>query len=141
MGSAAATTAFTQIPTHLRLLGRPCLYLQYQNVIIMLSEEEKAFMVYWEKNRARQKKTFYQLLVGLPLGLLLALPILLNYLSGWNKRAVMVGNAQSSPFVLLIAVLAIAVFFSIFNKRHKWEMNEQRYLELKGKAGKDVKTG
>ncbi len=106
----------------------------------MLSEEEKAFMVYWERNRERQKKTFYQLLVGLPLGLLLALPILLNYLSGWNKRAVMVGNAQSSPVVLLIAVLAIAVFFSIFNKRHRWEMNEQRYLELKGKAGRDVKT-
>ncbi|HRQ52100.1 MAG TPA: hypothetical protein PLR74_16240, partial [Agriterribacter sp.] len=82
----------------------------------------------------------YQLLIGLPLGLLLALPILVNYLSGWNKRATMVGNAQSHPLVLIIAVLAIAVFFSIFNRRHKWEMNEQRYLELKQKEKADVKT-
>ena len=106
----------------------------------MLSEEEKSFLVYWEQNRARQKKIFYQLLVGLPLGLLIALPILLNYMLGWNKRAVMVGNAQSNPLVLVVAVLAIAVFFSIFNRRHKWEMNEQHYLELKGKQAGDVKT-
>ncbi|HTN05909.1 hypothetical protein [Agriterribacter sp.] len=106
----------------------------------MLSEEEKAFIIYWEQNRVRQKRMFYQLLVGLPLGLLLALPILVNYLSGWDKRAVMVGNTQSNPLVLIIAVLAIAVFFSIFNRRHKWEMNEQRYLELKQAQEADVKT-
>lgn len=97
----------------------------------MLSEEEKAFMAYWEQNRLRQKKTFHQLLIGLPLGLLIALPIIINYLSGWHKRAVMVGNAQSSPLILIIAVLAIAVFFAIFHKRHRWDLNEQRYLELK----------
>ena len=106
----------------------------------MLSEEEKLFLAYWEQNRARQKKIFYQLLVGLPLGLLIALPILLNYMLGWNKRATMVGNAQFNPLVLIVAVLAIAVFFSIFNRRHKWEMNEQRYLELKEKEAEDVKT-
>ena len=106
----------------------------------MLSEEEKAFLAYWEQNRERQKKIFYQLLVGLPLGLLLALPILLNYMLGWNKRATMVGNAQFNPLVLIIAVLAIAVFFSILNRRHKWEMNEQHYLELKDKERKDVKA-
>ncbi len=106
----------------------------------MLSEEEKAFIIYWERNRVRQKKVFYQLLVGLPLGLLLALPILVNYLSGWDKRATMVGNTQSNPLVLIIAVLAIAFFFAIFNKRHKWEMNEQRYLELKHAKEDDVKT-
>src|SRR5690606_11536230 len=115
------------------------LYLHF-NLISMLSEDEKAFLVYWEQNRARQKRVFYQLLVGLPLGLLLALPILINYMSGWDKRAVMVGNTQSNPLVLIIAVLAIAVFFSIFNRRHKWEMNEQHYLELKGKEAEDVKT-
>ena len=84
------------------------------NFTTMLSEEEKLFLAYWEQNRARQKKIFYQLLVGLPLGLLIALPILLNYMLGWNKRATMVGNAQYNPLVLIVAVLAIAVFFFIF---------------------------
>ena len=125
---------------HTILPNRPA-YICISILIAMLTEEEKAFLVYWEQNRAKQKKVFYQLLVGLPLGLLIALPILLNYMLGWNKRATMVGNTQFNPLVLVIAVLAIAVFFSIFNRRHKWEMNEQHYLELKDKAGKDVKTG
>jgi len=107
---------------------------------LMLTDEELNFMAYWEENRAKQKKIIYQLLVGLPLGLIIALPILLNYLLGWNKRAVMVGNAQFNPLILLVAVIAIAVFFAIFNRRHKWEMNEQRYAELKNKAEKSVKT-
>ncbi len=106
----------------------------------MLTEEERNFMIYWEQNRGKQKKLFYQLLLGLPLGLIVALPILLNYLLGWNKRAVMVGNAQFNPLVLLVAVIAIAVFFAIFSRRHRWEMNEQRYSELKNKTEKAVKT-
>lgn len=103
----------------------------------MLSKEEKAFMEYWEQNRAKEKKMFRQLLLGLPLGLLFTLPILVNYLSGWYKRAEMVGRSQFNPGVLISAVLIIVVFFAIFNKRHKWEMHEQRYKELQHKQKKD----
>lgn len=99
----------------------------------MLSKEETAFMRYWEQNREKEKKTVRQLLYGLPLGLLFTLPILVNYMSGWYKRAEMVGRAQFNPGVLISAVLIIVVFFSIFNKRHKWEMKEQYYKELENK--------
>ncbi|MBX2924036.1 MAG: hypothetical protein KF746_17690 [Chitinophagaceae bacterium] len=100
----------------------------------MLTDEEKSFMIYWEQNRLKEKRTFRQLLIGLPLGLIFTLPILINFISGWYKRADMVGRAQFNPAVLISAAIIIAVFFAIFNKRHRWEMNEQRYLELKSKA-------
>ncbi|OJY91155.1 MAG: hypothetical protein BGP14_06150 [Sphingobacteriales bacterium 44-15] len=99
----------------------------------MLTEEEKAFLEYWEQNRTKERKTWRQLLIGLPLGLLFALPILINLFSGWYIRADMEARSGSSPTVLIMAVLIIASFFAIFSKRYKWERNEQRYKELKGK--------
>lgn len=107
----------------------------------MVSEEEKAFVKYWEENRNREKRFFYQLLIGLPLGLIFTLPILINYLAGWDKRATMVGNAQLNPGLLITAVIIIAVFFAVFSKRHRWEMQEQRYLEIREKMKDDVNNG
>jgi len=39
----------------------------------------------------------------------------------------------SLVLVLLVAAIAIVLFVIIFSARHRWEMNEQRYLELKYK--------
>jgi integral membrane sensor domain MASE1 len=104
----------------------------------MLSAEEKAFIDFWEKNRQRQKKVTYQLLVGLPLGVLFTVPILLNFFSGWYKRATMVGNSQFNPLVLIVAALLIIIFLAVFSRKHRWDMNEQRYLELKAREGNDA---
>jgi hypothetical protein len=100
-----------------------------------LTEDEQKFIDYWERERLRQRKTMYQLLVGLPLGLLFALPILVNFLLGrfWYKRADAVGNSQFNPLVLVVAVMGIAVFIAIFQKKFKWDQQEQRYQEFKAK--------
>lgn len=101
----------------------------------MLTETEKQFLRYWETNRLREKKLNKQLLVGLPVGLLFAVPVLIALFSGklWYERADMQANASSSPVVLIVAVVCIAVFVAIFYKRHQWDMREQHYLELKAK--------
>ncbi len=104
----------------------------------MLTAEEKNFIIYWEENRLREKKTFKQWLVGLPLGMLFGIPILLNFYSGWYKRANMdlnsgLTNRTFNPLVLIVALLLIISFIAIFSKRHRWDMNEQKYLELKSK--------
>ena len=40
-------------------------------------------------------------------------------------------HADSSVIiVVLIAIVAIVVFITIFSARHKWDMNEQHYHEL-----------
>ena len=102
----------------------------------MLSTEEEKFLAYWEENRTREKSFFRQLLPGLSFGLIMAVIILLNFLAGWYTRANMVANSQSTPTVLVIALFIIAIFCGVFYKRHKWEMNEQHFLELKSKREK-----
>ena len=96
----------------------------------MLTEEEENFLIYWHKNREKETSLFRQLFVGLPLGLSIGAGILLNFVSGWYTRATMVANGQSTPLVLILAVILIIIFCSFFYKRFRWDMNEQRYLEL-----------
>ncbi|MBS1915528.1 MAG: hypothetical protein JST87_04575 [Bacteroidetes bacterium] len=105
----------------------------------MLTEDEERFILYWEQNRDRQKRTFRQLLVGIPIGLLFAVPIFVNFVSGWYKRADMVSNTQEfNPAVLLVALLLIIGFIAIFSKKHQWDMREQHYRELLAKRSKNV---
>jgi hypothetical protein len=98
-----------------------------------LNENEIAFMRYWEQNRLKERKILNQLLVGLPLGVLFGMPVLVNLFLGWYKRANMEANTELSPAVLLTAILLIIVFVAIFSRRHKWDMKEQYYLELKAR--------
>jgi pilus assembly protein TadC len=100
-----------------------------------MNEQERLFVKYWEEKRERESSLLFQLLTGLPIGILFSLPILLILLSGrwWYKRADMVANARMSPWILSIAVFIIAVFVAILYKRHLWDMKEQQYLEIKAR--------
>ena len=101
----------------------------------MLTEQEKLFVDYWDKNRDKQKRWFYQLAIGLPLGLVFALPILLSVIfHDWYKRMIYISASQVT--VIMIGVLGVAVFFTLFRMKFKWEQNEQLYKELKYKEKK-----
>ena len=107
----------------------------------MLTEQEEAFITYWAANREKQKRTFRQFLLGIPLALLFVVPITLNFFSGWYKRATMMRNTQDfNPGVLLLALILIVVFIAIFSRRFRWEQNEQRYIELLAKKERLEKT-
>ena len=98
----------------------------------MITDQEKLFIDYWEKNRDKQKKSLYQLALGLPLGLVFALPILLSIIfHDWYKNMEYISNSEVT--VIMMAVLAIAVFYALFRMKFKWEMNDQLYKELKFK--------
>jgi uncharacterized membrane protein len=107
----------------------------------MLSEQEKEFVRYWERNRLKQKKVFRLFLVGIPAGLSFAIPITISVISGWHKRAMMEANNPQdfNPLILIIALLLIVIFVAIFSKYHQWEMREQRYRELIAKQSADQK--
>jgi hypothetical protein len=60
----------------------------------MLTEEEKEFLIYWEKNREREKKTLRQFFFGLPIGLFISAGIILSLDLNWYPRANMVANAS-----------------------------------------------
>ena len=106
----------------------------------MLTESERRFLEYWEANRLREKKVNKQLLLGLPIGLLFAIPVLILLFSGkfWYQRASMEANSQTSPVILIIAIICIAVFVALFYKRHQWDQREQHYQELKAREQKEV---
>lgn len=106
-----------------------------------MTERELQFIEYWEANRLREKKWQYQLMVGIPIGLLFSLPIIIIVFTGryWYVRADMEANASLSPTLLIICVVIIAIFVAIFYKRHQWDMKEQQYKELKAKQERDNK--
>jgi ATP/ADP translocase len=104
----------------------------------MLTKEEKDFLNYWEANRGKNKKFLRQFSIGLPIGVLLVAAVFINLLSGWYKKADMIIRSNSSILItILIALVGIAIFFTIFSSRFKWEQNEQRYLDLKAKEQKE----
>ena len=107
----------------------------------MLSKEENAFILYWEQNRLRRKKVVRQFLLGIPAGLLIVVPIVVNLMSGWYKRAAIEANSQDfNPMVLMVALLLIVGFTAIFWQRHKWDQYEQRYQELLNRRARDEKS-
>jgi len=106
----------------------------------MLTGQEEAFIRYWEENRSRQKKVFRQFLVGIPVGLAFAIPILINLLSGWDIKAIQETSfafKKSQIMVLMVALLLIIGFVAIFYQKYKWDQYEQRYQELLAKKAKE----
>jgi hypothetical protein len=103
------------------------------------SEDEKKFIAYWEGNRLKEKRFISQLMYGLPIGIIFSVPILVNFLLGkfWYKRADAVGISQFSPTVLILAVILIAVFIALLNRKLRWEKLEQQYISLKKRTPSD----
>jgi predicted permease len=50
--------------------------------------------------------------------------------SGWYVRANMEANSKLNYLVLLLAILGISFFMAFIYRKFRWEMQEQRYLEL-----------
>ena len=113
-------------------------------ILGMFSKEEQDFIKYWEENRIKQKRFFKQIAIGLPFGVLFAVAMFLNFTSGWDKRVTTITKTypsfKSLIIVLLIAVLAIVVFISVFSVRVKWEKHEQKYRELLSRTESKTKS-
>ncbi|MFL5738994.1 MAG: hypothetical protein ACJ75B_02150 [Flavisolibacter sp.] len=97
----------------------------------MLTKKEEDFIRYWSHQRTNRKKFLRKLSIGLPLAVTLVVALMINFLSGWYKRADMELHSDSSVIiVVLIASLAIVVFIVLFSARYQWEQNELHYHEL-----------
>lgn len=110
----------------------------------MLTEKEKQFLVYWEKNRERENEFVNKLMGGLPMALLFSLPIILSVVVVWLFFPdFYMKISQTSPgtfFTIVIALMLISCFYSFFRMQFKWEMNEQLHQELKKKEQKELLT-
>lgn len=102
----------------------------------MLTEEERQFVRYWKDNRLRRKKGFRMIAFGLPVAIVVVVAILVNFFSGWYKKADMeIRSNGSLVLVVLVAAILIVIFTTLFSAHHKWEINEQRYRELLNRDG------
>lgn len=110
----------------------------------MITEKERQFITYWERERIWRSTFSNKLLSGLPMAMLFFMPIVLSivavyfYFPEWYTK---ISKTSFGMFVtVVIAVMIAIVFFSYFRMHHKWEMNEQLYKELKTKETKKVNT-
>ena len=103
----------------------------------MLTPEEEKFIQYWQEQRQRKKEFLKKFSIGLPVASILAVAFIINFLSGWYRKADQELRQHSSLIlVILIAVIAVVVFVTIFAARHRWEQNEADYHSLlKKKTG------
>jgi ATP/ADP translocase len=100
-------------------------------IFIMLTQQEEDFIRYWSQQRLRKKQFLGKLSIGLPLGVLIAGAMIINFFSGWYKSADMLLRSDSSIIiVVLVAAVAIVIFMTVFASRHRWDQNELRYQEL-----------
>jgi hypothetical protein len=102
----------------------------------MLTPEEEKFITYWQDQRQRKKEFLKKFSIGLPVIALLSVVFFINFLSGWYGKADKELRRHSSLLItILVAVVIIVVFVSIFSVKHKWEQNEADYqILLKKKA-------
>jgi heme/copper-type cytochrome/quinol oxidase subunit 2 len=97
----------------------------------MLNPEEEKFLRYWQEQRQHKRQFLKKFSIGLPLVALLGVIFFINFLSGWYRKADKELHRHSSLIVVvLVGVVAVAVFIVIFTARHRWEQNESDYQSL-----------
>lgn len=102
----------------------------------MLSDKEKEFITFWEKNSLKEKQNPKYLFIGASIGLFTCLVILVLIHSGIYERATMVANGWFSSAIYFVIVIVISLFFAFFYRSFMWERYDQQYKELKGKIKK-----
>jgi membrane protein YdbS with pleckstrin-like domain len=96
----------------------------------MLSDDDEKFVSYWPANREKERTSLRPFLVGLSFGFVIGIAVIAVLESGWYERANMEANSIFNYSVLLLSILLIALFMAFIYRKFRWEMQEQRYLEL-----------
>lgn len=103
-----------------------------------LTEEEKAFIQYWETEGIKQKKWTYMLKRHLPKGLIFSIPIaLFFFIMGPKRRAIV---SHSELIIIMICIFFIALFYALFKGYVKADRLETHYQILKMKESEQEPT-
>lgn len=97
----------------------------------MIHPDEEAFYKKWEQERQLPQYKRKPFLRGTSISLLLGLVMLAVAEAGWYERANMVANSRGNIIWILIAIVLVSVGFGWIYQQFTWEMNEQRFNEIK----------
>jgi len=97
----------------------------------MISADEEKFYLQWEKDRILPHYKRKPFLRGLSMGLVLGILSMFITESGWYERANMVANIRGNEIWILLSIIVISVGIAFLYQQFSFEMNEQRYQELK----------
>ena len=96
----------------------------------MSLQDNETFLAFWAENREKEKTSSRPFMIGLSAGFAIGISVIGVMESGWYERANMEANSKLNYLVLLLAILSISVFMAFIYRKFRWEMQEQRYLEL-----------
>lgn len=96
----------------------------------MLTEEEQAFLAYWEQKRRERPNLFQRFLKGIGYGITFSLPIILFFLFAWSK---VLQITRQELITILIGIGLIASVVALIKTQFDWERKEERYWYLKNR--------
>jgi hypothetical protein len=97
----------------------------------MIAAEEEKFYQQWAKDRLVPHYKRKPFLKGLSISLLFGMLILVISELGWYERANMIANMSGNGLWMVIALVMISLGFAWIYQQFTFEMNEQRFNEIK----------
>ncbi len=97
----------------------------------MIDAEEEKFYQQWEKDRLLPHFKRKPFLKGLSMTLLFGILIFGISELGWYARANMIANRSGNGIWMIIAIVIISFGFGWIYQQFTFEMNEQRFHEIK----------
>lgn len=102
-----------------------------------LTDEEKKFIVFWEKERDKRHKWTFHIKRYFPRGIMFGIPIALFFFVEAPRHRGLISHSDLA--IIMFAILMIVIFYAIFMGFTKWDEYESHYQILKMKeAGKSA---
>ena len=97
----------------------------------MIDAAEEKFYEQWAVDRLRPHYKRKPFLKGLSISLIFVTLILAISEIGWYERANMIANMSGNGIWMVVAILIISFGFAWIYQQFTFEMNEQRFQEIK----------
>ena len=94
-----------------------------------LTEKEKGFISFWEKERDRQKKWTWLITHNVRWGILFGAPIAIFFMAEAPRHRSLI--THTDLVLIMLCIVLIIVFYAVFRGYSNWEQSDAHYKILK----------